>query len=142
MTANATRVANAQGGAQSRRVTVRLYPSVAVSVGKNALKEREVMMQAILHTERSWKQSGKAENDALQCHVHDLPICQGIKENLPMTLDFGLTFIASASVLFHSLHSQFDFDRRQPTVRSRGKIWKNERGDEGDENRQSTLNKK
>ena len=49
VTTNATKVANTQGGAQSRRVIVRLYPRVAVSVGKNALKEREVMMQAILH---------------------------------------------------------------------------------------------
>ena len=48
MTANATRVANTQGGAQSRRVTVRLYPSVAVRVGKNALNEREMMMEVML----------------------------------------------------------------------------------------------
>lgn len=31
---NATIVANIQGGAQSKRVTVVLYPSVAVKVGK------------------------------------------------------------------------------------------------------------
>ena len=49
MTTNAIRVANTQGGAQSRRVTVRLYPSVAVRVGKNALNEREMMMEVILH---------------------------------------------------------------------------------------------
>ena len=48
MTANATRVAKAQGGAQSKRVTVRLYPSVAVRVGKNALNEREVVIQVRL----------------------------------------------------------------------------------------------
>ena len=48
VTANATRVANTHGGAQSRRVTVRLYPSVAVMVGKNALNEREVMRQVML----------------------------------------------------------------------------------------------
>ena len=48
MIKNATRVANTQGGAQSKRVTVRLYPSVAVRVGKNALNEREMMMEVIL----------------------------------------------------------------------------------------------
>jgi hypothetical protein len=48
VTTNATSVANTHGGAQSRRVTVRLYPSVAVSVGKNALNERETMIQAML----------------------------------------------------------------------------------------------
>ena len=47
-TANATRLANTPGGAQSRRVTVRPYPSVAARVGKNALKERETMMQLML----------------------------------------------------------------------------------------------
>ena len=51
MNANATRVANTQGGAQSRRVTVGLYPRVAVSVGKYALKEREMIMRVILHEE-------------------------------------------------------------------------------------------
>ena len=50
MTANETRVANTHGGAQSKRVTVRLYPSVAVRVGKKALNEREVMIQVMLHT--------------------------------------------------------------------------------------------
>ena len=49
VTTNATRVANTQGGAQSRRVTVRLYPSVAVRVGKNALNEREMIMEVMLH---------------------------------------------------------------------------------------------
>jgi len=49
VTTNATRVANTQGGAQSRRVTVRLYPSVAVRVGKNALNEREMMIQVMLN---------------------------------------------------------------------------------------------
>jgi len=49
VTTNATRVANTQGGAQSKRVTVRLYPSVAVRVGKNALNEREMMMEVMLH---------------------------------------------------------------------------------------------
>ena len=48
-TANATRAAKTQGGAQSRRVTVRLYPSVAVRVGKNALNESDVMIQMALH---------------------------------------------------------------------------------------------
>ena len=49
VTANATRAANTQGGAQSRRVTVRLYPSVAVRVGKNTLNESDVMIQVALH---------------------------------------------------------------------------------------------
>ena len=49
VTANATRVANTHGGAQSRRVTVRLYPSVAVRVGKNALNEREMTIAVMLH---------------------------------------------------------------------------------------------
>ena len=49
MTANATRVVKTQGGAQSKRVTVRLYPSVAVMVGKNAINEREKMIQVMLH---------------------------------------------------------------------------------------------
>ena len=50
MTTSATRVANTQGGAQSRRVMVRLYPSVAVRVGKNVLNEREITIQTTLHT--------------------------------------------------------------------------------------------
>ena len=49
MTANATRVVKTQGGAQSKRVTVRLYPSVAVMVGKNTINEREKMIQVMLH---------------------------------------------------------------------------------------------
>ena len=49
MTANATRVVKTQGGAQSKRVTVRLYPSVAVRVGKNTINERERKIQAVLH---------------------------------------------------------------------------------------------
>ena len=48
-TANAVNVVNIQGGAHSRSVTVRLYPSVAVRVGKNVPNEREVTIQAILH---------------------------------------------------------------------------------------------
>ena len=47
-TTNATSVVNIQGGTQSRRVTVRLYPSVAVRVGKNVPNEREVTIQAAL----------------------------------------------------------------------------------------------
>jgi hypothetical protein len=46
--AKAARVANTQGGAQSRRVTVGLYPSVAARAGKNALDEREMMIQVML----------------------------------------------------------------------------------------------
>ena len=41
LTANATIVAKIHGGAQSNKVTVGEYPSVAVSVGKNALKDNE-----------------------------------------------------------------------------------------------------
>ena len=48
-TADATRVASTQGGAQSSRVIVGLYPSVAVRVGKNALNEREMTIQMRLH---------------------------------------------------------------------------------------------
>ena len=48
-TANATKVANIQGGAQSKRVVVRPYPSVAVRVGKYALNERATTMEAALH---------------------------------------------------------------------------------------------
>jgi hypothetical protein len=110
--ANATRVANTQGGAQSRRVTVVLYLSVAVRVGKNAPNEREVVIQAKLHAAaESNTLSGSAENDVLQCHVYNLPIRQGINERLPLTLDFGLFFIANTGVLFHSLLSQSDLDR-------------------------------
>ena len=49
VTANATKVAKTQGGAQSRRVTISLYPSVAVSVGKNVLKEMEMTIEKALH---------------------------------------------------------------------------------------------
>ena len=40
---------NTQGEAQSRRVIVELNPNVAVRVGKNALNEREVMIQVRRH---------------------------------------------------------------------------------------------
>ena len=49
VTANATKLANIQGGAQSKRVVVRPYPSVAVRVGKNALNEREMTKEVTLH---------------------------------------------------------------------------------------------
>jgi hypothetical protein len=138
--ANATRVANTQGGAQSRRVTVVLYPSVAVRVGKNAPNEREMMLQAKLHAAaKSNTLSGSVENDVLQCHVYNLPIRQGINERLPLALDFGLFFIADTSVLFHPLLSQSDLDRGQPTVGSGREVRKNEHSDNGGKHRQSTL---
>ena len=106
MTANATRVAKTQGGAQSKRVTVGLYPSVAVRVGKNTLNEREVMIQVRLHAVDELNAlSGNVKNDVLQCHVYNLPIRQGTNENLPLALDFRLAFITNTSVLFHSLLS-------------------------------------
>jgi hypothetical protein len=106
VTANATRVANTQGGAQSRRVTVGLYPRVAVRVGKKALNEREMMIQVMLRAgNKSNTFSGSAENDVLQCHVYYLPIRQGTDENLPLALDFSLPFIADTGVLLHSLLS-------------------------------------
>lgn len=74
VTTNATRVANIQGGAQSRRVTVRLYPSVAVRVGKNALNEREMMMQVMLNAVDKWTRLGNVRNEVLKCHVRNPPI--------------------------------------------------------------------
>jgi hypothetical protein len=41
LTAKATTVAKTHGGAQSSKVTVGEYPSVAVSVGKKALNDSE-----------------------------------------------------------------------------------------------------
>jgi hypothetical protein len=71
VTANATRVANAQGGAWGRRVTVGLYPSVAVRVGKCALNERDMAIQVMLHAaDKSNVSSGSVENDILRCHVY------------------------------------------------------------------------
>jgi hypothetical protein len=125
VTANTTRVANIQGGAQSRRVTVGLCPSVAVRVGKNTLGESEVMIQVRLHAgDKLNTLPRNAMNDALQCHVYNLPICQSTSDNLPLALDFGLTFIANASVLFHPLLSQSDLDQRQ---RRWGVDWKSGR---------------
>jgi hypothetical protein len=114
VTANATRVANTQGGAQSRRVTVGLYPRVAIGVGKDTLKEREVMIQVRLHARDKLNTlSGNAMNDILQCHVYNPPICLSTNENLPLALDFGLTFITDTGVLFHPPLSQSDLDWRR-----------------------------
>ena len=141
MTANATRVAGTQGGAQSRRVTVGLYPSVAMRVGKNALKEREVMIQVRLHAgDKLNTLSGNVVNDILQCHAHNPPICLSTNESLALALDFGLTFITGTGVLFHPPLSQSDLDWRQPTVGSGREVGKNERSDEGSKDRQSILN--
>jgi hypothetical protein len=141
VTANATRVANTQGGAQSRRVTVGLYPSVAVRVGKNALNEREMMIQVRLHAaDKSNVLSGSAENDILRCRVYNLPIRERIKENLQLALDFSLIFIANTRVLFHPLPSQSDLDRGQPAVGSGREVREDEHSDEGGKDRQSTLN--
>ena len=56
---NATIVANIQGGAHNRSVRVRSKPIVALSVGKNALKDNETTMlvnaSAIHHTFQSVK---------------------------------------------------------------------------------------
>src|SRR5687768_4180846 len=55
----ASSVANPQGGAQSNKLTVLLYPRVSVKVGKKALKERattiEVSVKANHHTFQSVK---------------------------------------------------------------------------------------
>ena len=140
MTANATRVANNHGGAQSRRVTVGLYPSVAVRVGKNTLGESEVVIQVSLHAgDKSNTLSRNAMTDVLQCHVYNLPICQNISKDLPLALDFGLTFIANTSVLFHSLLSKSDLNQRQRWWSGR-EVRKKERSDEYSKDRQSTLN--
>jgi len=106
VTTNATRVANTQGGAQSRRVTVRLYPSVAVRVGKNALNEREMMMEVILHGVDKSDALLEYGRNVLQCHIYNLPIHQGIEKSLSLALGFGLALVTNTSVLFHSLLSQ------------------------------------
>lgn len=64
-TAKATRVANTHGGAQSRRVTVRLYFSVAASVGKNALNERKMTMDV----------SARASHHTLQSEIAANKLC-------------------------------------------------------------------
>jgi hypothetical protein len=48
VTVKAIKVAKIQGGAQRSNVIVVLYPIVAHNVGKNAVKEREAMIHAIL----------------------------------------------------------------------------------------------
>ena len=79
------------------------------------------------------------KSDVLQCHVHNLPIRQGIKENLALTLDFGLILVTNPSILFHSLLSQSCLNRGQPTVGSGRKVGKDECRDESGKNRQGSF---
>ena len=58
------------------------------------------------------------KDSVLQCHVHNLPIHQSVKEDSPLTFGLGLVFIADAGVLFHSLLGQPDLNRGQPTAGS------------------------
>ena len=139
-TANTTRVANTQGGAQSRRVTVRLYPSVAARVGKNVVNEKEVKIQAVLHVIGELKIPRSMKNDVLQCHVCNPPIRKSIQENSSSTLDFGLTFIADTDVFLHSLLGQSGLNRGQPTMGSGREVRKDEYSDEGNKYCQSALN--
>ena len=142
VTANATKVANIQGGAQSKRVVVRSYPSVAVRVGKNALDETEMIIEVTLQVIDEWTCLREIKDEVLQSHVRNLPIHQSIEEDFSLALDFGLTFIANTRVLFHSFLGQSNLHRGQPTMRSGRKVWKNKQGDKGDEYRQRTLNEK
>ena len=142
VTTNPTKVANIQGGAQSKRVVVRSYPSVAVRVGKNALNEVETIMMVMLHAIDKYTRSREMKDEVLQSHVCNPPIDQSIDENCSLALDFGLTFVANARVLFHSFLGQSDLHRRQPAVRSRRKVWKNKHGNNGDEYRQRSLDEK
>jgi hypothetical protein len=75
------------------------------------------------------------KNEVLQCHVYNLLIRQSIKDNFSLTLDFGLTFIANASVLFDSFLGQPDLDWGQPTVGSSREVGKNKCSNEGDKDR-------
>ena len=79
------------------------------------------------------------KSDVLQCHVHNLPIRQSIKKNLALTLNFCLTLVTNAGVLFHSLLSQSCLDWGQPTVGSGREVRKDEHRDEGGTYRQSSL---
>ena len=79
------------------------------------------------------------KSNVLQCHVHNLPILQNIEKNLALTLDFGLTLVTNASVLFHSLLSQSCLNWGQPTVGSGREVRKDEYRDEGGTDRQSSL---
>ena len=79
------------------------------------------------------------KSDVLQCHVHNLPIRQSIKKNLALTLDFGTILVANAGVLFHSLLSQSDLNRGQPTVGSGREVRKDECRDESGKDRQSSF---
>ena len=140
--ANATKVANTQGGAQSKSVVVRSYPSVAVSVGKNALNEREVIIKVMLHAIDKWTRLRAMMDEVLQSHVRNPPIHQSIEEDFSLALDFRPTFVTDTRVLFHSFLGQSNLHRGQPTMRSGGKVWKNKQRDNGDEYRQRTLDEK
>ena len=142
MTTNTTKVANIQGGAQSKRVVVRPYPSVAVRVGKNALNEAETEMMVTLHTTDKYTRSREMKDEVHPSHVRNPPIHQSIEENCSLVHDFGLTFVANTRVLFHSFLGQSDLHRGQPAVRSRRKVWKNKHGNNGDEYRQRSLDEK
>ena len=142
MTANATKVGSTQGGAQSKRVVVRSHPGVAVRVGKNALNETEMTIEVTLHVIDKWRCLREMKDEVLQSHVRNHLIHQSIEEDFSLTLDFGLTFIASTRVLFHWFLGQSSLHQGQPTVRGRRKVWRNKQGDKGDECRQRTLNEK
>ena len=103
------------------------------------MNERERTIQVILHVVNELSILWETKSDVLQCHVHDPPISQSIIENLSSTPDFGLIFIANTGVLFHSLLSQSDLDRGQPTVGSGREVRKNKHSGGGDKYRQSTL---
>ena len=58
---------------------------------KNVLNEREMVIQAVLHTaDKLNTLSGSAENVVLQCYVYNRTIRERT-ENLPLALDFNLT---------------------------------------------------
>ena len=125
VTANATKVASTQGGAQSKRVVVRLYPSVATMVGKNAVNEREVIIKVTLHVIGQWTRLREMKDEVLQSHVRNPPIHQSIEEDFSLALGFGPTFITNTRVFFHPFLGQSNLHRGQPTVRSGRKVWKN-----------------
>ena len=108
-------------------------------MGKNTVNERERTIQVMLHIVNELSALWETKSDVLQCHVHNPPISQNITENLSSTPDLGLIFIANTGVLFHSLLSQSDLDRGQPTVGSGREVRENEYSGGGDKDRQSTL---
>ena len=83
--------------------------------------------------------SGDAENNVLQCCVHNLPIRERIKENLTLVLDFSLIFITNTRVLIHPLPSQSNIDRGQPAVGAGREVREDEHSDEGGKDCQSTI---